>query len=278
MICRPVNPDRIPILFTIDQSMYSQEDPLLPPSLSDLEKPIYLAPRYYLKIFFPDNHARAKTKAPLIYKIPHSGLLKDTIRLLLPPSPSISGNSSYTVEYWQWNKVLYPPGYNDNLLPRSRVRSKDLPQNTHKFLHLEYWNVPPRVQSKILHMRRVDSSPDFPNCDFLHQRKDILEIEKLEDENSIEWFDYEVKNLSYHPYIESITKEEVTYQTAICWGQSLPRPNTSYMIKYNQPLSYKDILYFPGQDVRSRDTLSRYEGYYNIYFPHHPYHSHHFHL
>lgn len=275
--CRPQStPAKVPIYFEIDNT--EEEDPFLPPKLSDLEHPVYLAPRYYLKIFYPENHLKPNTKAPSIYRIPHSGFLRGCVRLLLPPSVSISGNSSYMVEYWQWNKVLYPPGYNDSNIPKSRVTSKDLPSNTHKYLKTEYWNIKPNVQKSSLCMRRVDSDPAFPNCDFLHQRKDILDIVDLTDENGVTWFDYSLVNLSYHPYIETITREEVTHQVGICWGQSLPRPNTKYKIEFHVPLSYKDILYFPEQDVRSRDSLSMHEGYYNLYpyqpFPSHPPHSH----
>lgn len=245
--CYPVKSELTPIIFT-HPTLRQQQDPFIPELI---DQPIHLAPRYFIKIHGPNN----EESAPIIYRIPHAGKWKNMVRLSLRPSRSRSSNSAYKVEYWEWNKIVYPKNYSPQGKRTSNLTYKDMPSNNRKLLFTEYWVVPVTTENKKVMMRRVDSDPEFPSCDFIY-RDDVQIITDLIDEDGVRWFDYEIRDLSYRPYIESITKEVVTHMPAICWGQSHPRPNTNYHIDVVKPMSYKDIIYIPEWDMRSRDTES----------------------
>lgn len=251
--CEREKLDKTPIVFTHKGLVYKQDPFIQDPAT----KPIYLAPRYFLRIHRPNN----EEGAPITYRIPHLGKWKGQIRLSLSPSLSRSSNSCYRVEYWEWNKIIYPAGYNDAGLRPNQVRSKDMPSNTRRMLFTEYWYIPPTDETLSIPMRRVDSSPDFPYCDFIYN-DDVVEVLDLIDEDSIRWNDYELRNLTYKPLIEDLTNDVVTHMPGICWGQSHPRPNTKYSIKIGKPITkHEDILYLPEWDRRARDNRSTFNNY-----------------
>lgn len=260
MRCNPeINSQRTQIIFR-HKGLNHKQDPFIP---NPVDKPLYLAPRYFLRIHSPKNDE----STIITYRVPHLGKWKGMIRLVLKPSLSRSSNSCYRVEYWEWNKILYPNNYNDAGLRPNQVTSKDKPSNTRKLLFTEYWYVPTVKETTSIDMRRVDSSPDFPYCDFIYN-DEVVEVIDLIDENRIYWDDYEVKDLSYKPSIESLTNEVVTYMPAICWGQSHPRPNTGYTITVSKAVSHREILFLPEWDMRNRDTESTRENSTFHAYPH----------
>jgi hypothetical protein len=131
----------IPILIELDPMALPQyEDPNIP---SCITEPIALAPRYYIKIKYPDsyNTPSAISPYPYIYYIDKYGTLANTIQLHLLPSTGNDWNSCYKVEYWQWVKVIRPPSRN-----RRRTNNKDI---THKFIKHEYWHIPNETKKDI---------------------------------------------------------------------------------------------------------------------------------
>lgn len=134
-----------PLLIELDDLIISHiEDPPLPEDLLDIDNPIYLSPRYYIKIFRPPttNTTGSLSSEGQIYPIQRSGVLANKLQLQLRPSIGYGINSCYRVEYWQWEKILLPRGYSLTGVVGKNKLSKDKPQYKHKMIRQEYWYIP----------------------------------------------------------------------------------------------------------------------------------------
>lgn len=84
-----------------------------------------LAPRFYLKIYTPDN----VNQPSLIYYLHRdsTSLLLNTIRIALPPAEGFGKVVSYRVEYWKYYQLLN--------FPDTTITSREL-------FHEEFWFLP----------------------------------------------------------------------------------------------------------------------------------------
>lgn len=90
-----------------------------------------LAPRFYLKIYPPNNI----TTPPLVYYIHKdpTSLLFETVRMALTPSRGFGKVASYRVEYWQYWPLL---NFTDPIQPSKSKVIK------HQRFHEEWWYIP----------------------------------------------------------------------------------------------------------------------------------------
>lgn len=227
----------IPILVELDPIIFPiYEDPIIPKCIT---KPIALAPRYYIKIKYPDsyNSSSAISSYPYIFNIDKYGTLANIIQLHLLPSIGTDLNSCYKIEYWQWVKVLKP-------LTRRTDIDTDI---THKFIKHEYWHIPnnrrrdPCRDNSIELIRKDDDTllcPDnidrFPD----DKTKEIFSIESISTEEG----DWILALTEMNAPIRVITNERIVDKVGIGWNYG-PRPGTKYKVTYRQPLGIKDILF-----------------------------------
>jgi len=144
---------RTPIIFKLEPFIEAEQDPVIPQpdpvtpenELDLITEPIFLAPRYYLKIKAPHNIKNDAFYIPsdYTYYIPWEGIYKDQIRLALPPTIGWGEGSCYTVEYWEWTPVIRP------LLYRKR------PIN-HRHIKTEYWLVPHPSNRYLVNYQYID--------------------------------------------------------------------------------------------------------------------------
>jgi hypothetical protein len=289
-----------PILCELDSLVSDgREDPPLPEDPLDISDPIYLAPRYYLKIFPPNtSNSNSSIYSPsLIHHIPRSGILSGTLQLLLRPSIGYGVNSCYRVEYWEWQKILLPKNYSLSGHPTKNKLAKDRPQYPHRLIKQEYWYVPNADGSINLnydsfHMNQgyLATHYSYPyltpkregggtssfvmmraDSNFLHEGVDyfkpphhlevfdITSITTLEDSNN--WEDYSVTKISSNSYIKELTGEEVTQAVGIGWGTAAPRPASYYQVTYIKPFLLQDIIFIEDRASTLHPTRSINNGY-----------------
>lgn len=257
-----------PLLISIED--YSNvKDPLIPEDIRQLTRPIYLAPRYYLVIHRPVNNNQTGYIYPDTYKIPipKYGLLKNTLQLSLPPSIGYGVTSCYRIEYWQWDKILYPPGYSMSGIPRRNRYAKHLPNDKHTLLKEEYWYIPnkdgslniedsyywrpvyrnvisrlrQRLTTKTIPMIR-SFNPLYPDMDVLPPSigLEVIDITSIKSDMSL-----------VAPAIEMVNHERllsgdiVTTHIGLSWGPYGPPLDTKYDLIYTKPLTLEDIIFDP---------------------------------
>lgn len=270
---------RTPLLLSFhDIELMTKEDPILPKDLNDLDGPLFLAPRYYIKINSPTNN---RAMAEEIIQIPRAGILANTIRITLPPSTGIGINSCYRVQYWQWDKVLYPPSYSMEgpyyVSNPYITKYKNLPNDRHTFIREEYWHVPPierpsplpyrhKAEKNTIRVMRHDSNVAHPNIDFLDSI-DVISICDITDENNNTYMDYSLIEVPHANTIKYLSGEHITKAIGIAWGRIYPRPSTYYQITYIKPFTLSDIRFIedPPNYYHKRYTHGCLQ---NSFYPH----------
>jgi hypothetical protein len=289
-----------PVLCVLDDLISDgREDPPLPEDLLDIPDPIYLAPRYYLKIFSPStyNSNSSISSRSLIHHIPRSGILAGTLQLLLRPSVGYGINSCYRVEYWEWEKFLLPRGYSLSGHPTKNRLAKDKPQYPHRFIKEEHWYIPsadgsininydsfysnqghlPHAYSYpyLLPKRKGGGLSSFTimraDSNFIHEGVDyfkpphhlevfdVVSITSLEDGN--EWQDFSVTKIASNSPLKSLTGEEVTQAVGIGWGTAAPRPSSYYELTYVKPFLLEDLIFIEERASTLHPTRSINNGH-----------------
>jgi hypothetical protein len=257
-----------PLLISIED--YSNtKDPVIPDDIKQLTRPVYLAPRYYLIIHRPPNNNQTGYIYPDNYRvgIPKYGLLKNTVQLLLPPSIGYGVTSCYRVEYWQWDKIVYPPGYSMSGIPRRNRYAKHLPSNKYSLIKEEYWYIPnedgslniddnyawrpvyrnvvnklrQRLITKTIPMIR-SYNPLYPDMDVLPPGlgKEVLQIKSIGSD--IPLVDPSIELVSHERLVSG---DIVTTDIGLSWGQYAPPLDTKYDLIYTRPLTLEDVIFDP---------------------------------
>lgn len=221
----------IPLFLEWDSSLLPLDDdpPIVP--FND----ILLAPRYYIKVYSPQNYNTDQSFSPnpFIYKIDRYGLLSNKLQLMLRPSIDKCMDSLYRVEYWYWRKVVNVTSL-DDIDNRGDI--------THKFIKEEYWYIPDiPINIETVTLNRRDDDELNPNEDILPSLK-IFAIKEVLSEG--DWNDWTFRINTLKPYISLLTNERVVSYTSINWLRG-PRLNTKYTLSYYIPLSFKHILPSP---------------------------------
>jgi hypothetical protein len=262
-----------PLLIELDELVITNiEDPPLPEDPLDIDEPIYLSPRFYIKIYKPATHnttGSLSTEGQIIH-IQRSGILSGKLQLLLRPSIGYGINSCYRIEYWQWEKILLPKGYSLSGVPGKNRLAKDKAQNKHKLIRQEYWYIPNsdgslnfdynsqvsgypygnlllnrRVNTNPIikvEMERYDSNPQDIDMDYLYppQQLEAFDICSIMDEEGIEWTDYSITPITL---TLNITRENITRAIGIQWGLTQPRPASKYTLTYIKPFTLCDVVF-----------------------------------
>lgn len=155
---------KTPIIFTLEEFVEESKDPIIPIPISTLQvpvtkanilslvtSPIQLAPRYYIKIKPPSIIRNDADYLPRIftYNIPWQGIYKDQVRLNLPPTIGWGEGSCYTVEYWQWQPMIFPLSYKR-------------PPLKHRIIKTEHWLVPHPYLGHLLNHQEIRTSFKHP--------------------------------------------------------------------------------------------------------------------
>lgn len=289
-----------PILCQLDDLIINNiEDPPLPEDLSDITDPIYLAPRYYLKIFPPStyNSNSSISSKNLIHHIPRSGILSGVLQLKLRPSVGYGINSCYRVEYWEWQKFILPKGYSLSGHPSKNRLAKDKPQYPHHLIKEEHWYIPTadgsinlNYDSFYMNQGTLPHAYSYPylspkrkgggldsftmmraDSNFLHEGVDyfkpphhlevfdVVSIKTLEDSNN--WEDFSVTRIISNSPLKELTGEEITQAVGIGWGVASPRPASYYELTYIKPFLLEDIIFIEDRASTLHPTRSINHGH-----------------
>lgn len=235
---------KTPIIFTVEPFVEQEEDPVIPqpdpPITSENEldlitEPIFLAPRYYLKIKAPENVKNDAFYIPNEFKyyIPWEGIYKNQVRLPLAPTIGWGEGSCYTVEYWEWTPQIRP------LLYRKRAVN-------HKHIKTEYWLVPHPSNRYLVNYQYIDkyrfntlkialTSTGSPIS--LANYNDILVVTSIN----------KTTNFSINPVIEtntSLIQRAVNYKktTDLLLTTDIPVDEV-FTINYIKPVDIRNILF-----------------------------------
>lgn len=250
-----------PLLLDFSNKLYSPPATAINSQLevNQLTQPELSPIEYQVKITFPTNniHITGSRQQELTFNIPTHPSLQSKVRLQLPASLGYGVNSSYLVEYFEWQR------------PYQAGRVPYLSKIQKKKVYEEYWRVPTSdkvyLQSyKDYQYYKVSTKTEYITLtrganlqDSLLEYLGVIDIQsivkgneqytnwKLVD-NSLYWRPY------FEPLVNPIENPSTTPTVAIEWLAG-SKPSGEYQVNYITPLTLEDILYV---DLEGKSILS----------------------
>lgn len=250
-----------PLLLDFSNKLYSPPATAINSQLevNQLTQPELSPIEYQVKITFPTNniHITGSRQHELTFNIPTHPSLQSKVRLQLPASLGYGVNSSYLVEYFEWQR------------PYQAGRMPHLSKIQKKKVYEEYWRVPTSdkvyLQSyKDYQYYKVSTKTEYITLtrgansqDSLLEYLGVIDIQsiikdnqqytnwKLVD-NSLYWRPY------FEPLVNPVENPSTTPTVAIEWLAG-SKPSGEYTVNYITPLTLEDILYV---DLEGKSILS----------------------
>ena len=224
--------------------------------------------QHQIKITFPANntHITGIRQHELTFNIPTHPSLQSKVRLQLPASIGYGANSSYLVEYFEWQR------------PYQAGRMSYLSKVQKKKVYEEYWRVPTSDKFYLRSYRdyqyyKANSKTESITLtrseeiiDSLTAHLDVIDIQSIV-QGSQQYTNWKLKDnsLYWRPYFEPLTNVDPTPSTAptvaIEWLTG-SKPTEEYQVSYIKPLTLEDILYV---DLEGKSILSN-SYYFNSLF------------
>ena len=250
-----------PLLLDFSNKLYS------PPStptnsqlaVNQLTQPELSPVEHQVKITFPANntHITGTRQQELTFNIPTHPSLQSKVRLQLPASIGYGANSSYLVEYFEWQR------------PYQAGRMPYLSKVQKRKVYEEYWRVPTSdkvyLQSyKDYQYYKVSTKTEYITLnrgansqDSLLEYLGVIDIHSIVKGNeqytnwklvddSLYWRPY------FEPLVNPVENPSTTPTVAIEWLAG-SKPSGEYTVNYITPLTLEDILYV---DLEGKSILS----------------------
>lgn len=250
-----------PLLLDFSNKLYSppvnainsqlEVNQLTQPELSPIE--------HQVKITFPANntHITGTRQHELTFNIPTHPSLQSKVRLQLPASIGYGANSSYLVEYFEWQR------------PYQAGRVPYLSKVQKRKVYEEYWRVPTSDKFYLRSYRdyqyyKANSKTESITLtrseglqDSLLDHLDVIDVQSIVQDNT-QYTNWKLvdNSLYWRPYFEPLINPVETPSTeptvAIEWIAE-GTPTGDYQVNYIKPLTLEDILYV---DLEGKSILS----------------------
>lgn len=275
-----------PLLLDFSNKLFPVEKEKIVPTseeeLVELREAVMSSPKYFLKIFYPENFNQYSGLkfSQLQINIPLDSVLNNQVRLTLSPSIGDGINACYRVEYWQWQKPFYPK-------QTTRVSSKI----TKTKVFEEYWKIP--TLDKV-YIRDYYSWKNYKPVykytstaslikeegiiNSLLNNLDIISIQTISQENN-KFTNYKIVDDSLFwippfellpiPGVPALPAKPANSTVGIQWLEGdTPIGGESYEVTYTNPLSLEDIVYIDLLGTTVKDNHStNYIQYPNTIIP-----------